>query len=135
MAVCHMFNHCFILSFQLCFLFLKVAIQLFLCYWLNCAHAFFHIHDKRRKRKRFCYINGFLIYYRSKSSAGVSGFNKLEGSFEPTSSDTSTVVKNEMESVLPRNRIALLEHKVVTKGTNKYVFSSLITNSFVEMYQ
>jgi hypothetical protein len=40
-----------------------------------------------------------------------------------------------MESGLPRNRIALLEHKVVTKGTNKYVFSSLITNSFVEMYQ
>jgi hypothetical protein len=59
----------------------------------------------------------------------------LEGSFEPTSSDTSTVLKNEMESGLPRNRIALLEHKVVTKGTNKYVFSSLITNSFVEMYQ
>lgn len=61
--------------------------------------------------------------------------NKLEGSFEPTSSDTSTILKNEMESGLPRDRIALSEHKVVTKGTNKYAFSSLITNSFVEMCQ
>uniref|UniRef100_A0A6M2EFF5 Uncharacterized protein n=1 Tax=Populus davidiana TaxID=266767 RepID=A0A6M2EFF5_9ROSI len=64
---------------------------------------------------RSCDAQGF----RSKSSAGVSGFNKLEGSFEPTSSDTSTILKNEMESGLPRNRIALLEHKVGTKGTNK----------------
>ncbi|KAG6778205.1 hypothetical protein POTOM_018059 [Populus tomentosa] len=64
---------------------------------------------------RTCDAQGF----RSKSSAGVSGFNKLEGSFEPTSSDTSTILKNEMESGLPRNRIALLEHKVVMKGTNK----------------
>uniref|UniRef100_A0A6N2LKV0 Uncharacterized protein n=1 Tax=Salix viminalis TaxID=40686 RepID=A0A6N2LKV0_SALVM len=64
---------------------------------------------------RSCDAQGF----RSKSSAGVGGLNKLEGSFEPTSSDTSTILKNEMESGLPRDRIALSEHKAVTKGTNK----------------
>ncbi|KAF9684699.1 hypothetical protein SADUNF_Sadunf04G0145700 [Salix dunnii] len=64
---------------------------------------------------RSCDAQGF----RSKSSAGVGGLNKLEGSFEPTTSDTSTVLKNEMESGLPRDRIVLSEHKAVMKGTNK----------------
>jgi hypothetical protein len=87
---------------------------------LNCVHAFSHIHDKGRNSKRFCYINGFVIYYRSKSSAGISGMNKLDGSFEPSSSDTGSVLKNEMESgPLPRDCKALSEHKAVTKGTNK----------------
>jgi hypothetical protein len=46
--------------------------------------------------------------------------NKLDGSFEPSSSDTGSVLKNEMESgPLPRDCKALSEHKAVTKGTNK----------------
>ncbi|KAJ6410178.1 hypothetical protein OIU84_009638 [Salix udensis] len=57
---------------------------------------------------------------RSKLSAGISGMTKLDVSFEPTSSDTGSVFKNEMESgPLPRDSKALSEHKAVTKGTNK----------------
>ncbi|KAJ6311115.1 hypothetical protein OIU76_015777 [Salix suchowensis] len=57
---------------------------------------------------------------RSKLSAGISGMTKLDVSFEPTSSDTGSVFKNEMESgLLPRDSKALSEHKAVTKGTNK----------------
>ncbi|XP_034892802.1 uncharacterized protein [Populus alba] len=65
---------------------------------------------------RLCDAQGF----RSKSSAGISGMNKLDGSFEPSSSDTGSVLKKEMESgPLPRDCKALSEHKAVTKGTNK----------------
>ncbi|CAK7329107.1 unnamed protein product [Dovyalis caffra] len=65
---------------------------------------------------RSCDAQGF----RSKSSGGVGGMSKLDGSFEPTSSDTGSILKNEMESgTLARDRIALLEHKIVKKGTNK----------------
>ncbi|XP_015577676.1 uncharacterized protein LOC8271907 isoform X2 [Ricinus communis] len=65
---------------------------------------------------RSCDTQGF----RSKSSPGVSGISKLDGPLEPTGSDTSTVLRNEMDTVtLPRDRLALLEQKAVTKGSNK----------------
>ncbi|CAL1403946.1 unnamed protein product [Linum trigynum] len=54
--------------------------------------------------------------FRSKSSPSVSGINKSDGSLEPTSSDT----RSEMESGAPtRDRMALLEKKVLTKASNK----------------
>ncbi|XP_012079784.1 uncharacterized protein LOC105640155 isoform X2 [Jatropha curcas] len=65
---------------------------------------------------RSCDAQGF----RSKSSPSVSGINKLDGSLEPSGSDTSTILRNEMDSgTLPRDRLALLEQKTFTKGSNK----------------
>ncbi|KAJ9177933.1 hypothetical protein P3X46_009860 [Hevea brasiliensis] len=58
--------------------------------------------------------------FRSKSSPGVGGINKLDTTLEPSGSDTSTVIRNEMDTgTLSRDRLALLEQKVVTKGSNK----------------
>ncbi|KAF9676379.1 hypothetical protein SADUNF_Sadunf09G0132500 [Salix dunnii] len=95
--------------------------------------------DKKKKRAmpskmttdfnlRSCDAQGL----RSKLSAGISGMNKLDVSFEPTSSDTGPVLKNEMEShPLPRDCKTLSEHKAVTKGMNKsnidYLASTPIT--------
>ncbi|CAI0398275.1 unnamed protein product [Linum tenue] len=60
--------------------------------------------------------------FRSKSSP-VSGINKSDGSLEPTSSDTSTPLRSEMESgPPPRDRMALLEKKVLAKASNKPTF-------------
>ncbi|CAN0916762.1 hypothetical protein LINGRAHAP2_LOCUS29888 [Linum grandiflorum] len=57
--------------------------------------------------------------FRSKSSPGV-GVNKSDCSVEPTSSDTSTALRNEIDSgPSPRDRIAHLEKKVMTKSSNK----------------
>ncbi|GLT63869.1 hypothetical protein SLA2020_364010 [Shorea laevis] len=54
--------------------------------------------------------------FRSKSSPGVSGIHKLDGSFEPAGSDGGTALRNEPESIpLPR----VLEQRVVAKGSNK----------------
>ncbi|XP_050205621.1 uncharacterized protein LOC126655455 isoform X2 [Mercurialis annua] len=65
---------------------------------------------------RSCDTQGF----RSKSSSGVGGISELNGSLEPSGSDTSTVLRNEMDSgTSPRDRLALLEQKAVTKGRNK----------------
>lgn len=56
--------------------------------------------------------------FRSKSSPGVGGINKLDGSFELASSDTGTLLRNELESPSPRDRTNLLDQRVV-KGNNK----------------
>ncbi|ESR37491.1 hypothetical protein CICLE_v10027692mg [Citrus x clementina] len=56
--------------------------------------------------------------FRSKSSPGVGGINKLDGSFELASSDAGTLLRNELESPSPRDRTTLLEQRVV-KGNNK----------------
>lgn len=79
----------------------------------------------QKMRKKFCYVNGILGYIRSKSSPGVGGINKLDSTLEPSGSDTSTVLRNEMDTgTLSRDRLSPLEQKVVTKGSNKYVFLS-----------
>nr|XP_048325119.1 uncharacterized protein LOC107410028 isoform X1 [Ziziphus jujuba var. spinosa] len=65
---------------------------------------------------RSCDAHGF----RSKSSPGVSRINKLDGSFEPTNSEASIVLKSEPEiAPLPRDRMAVLEQRVLPKGSNK----------------
>ncbi|CAN1171397.1 hypothetical protein LINPERPRIM_LOCUS7948 [Linum perenne] len=57
--------------------------------------------------------------FRSKSSPGI-GVNKSDCSVEPSSSDTSTALRNEIDSgPSPRDRIAHLEKKAVTKSSNK----------------
>lgn len=71
-----------------------------------------------------------LDTYRSKTSPGVSGANKLDSSAEPASSDTSTVLRNEIETeTLPRDRMSLMEQRAVIKGNNKYGF--LLFHSFL----
>ncbi|KAE8037432.1 hypothetical protein FH972_010019 [Carpinus fangiana] len=58
--------------------------------------------------------------FRLKSSPGVSGINKLDGSFEPASSDACTAVRNELERTpLPRDRAVVLEQRLLAKGNNK----------------
>ncbi|WCJ41818.1 hypothetical protein M5689_022661 [Euphorbia peplus] len=65
---------------------------------------------------RSCDAQGF----RSKSSLGVGGVNKLDSSFETSGSDTSAVFRSDLDSAtLPRDRLALLEQKFVTKGSDK----------------
>ncbi|XP_039048495.1 uncharacterized protein LOC120189255 [Hibiscus syriacus] len=67
---------------------------------------------------RSCDIQGF----RSKSSPGVSGIRKSDGSFEAAGSDASTVLRKELESTsIPRDRAAMLEQRVV-KANNKATF-------------
>ncbi|KAL5765499.1 hypothetical protein ACOSP7_016116 [Xanthoceras sorbifolium] len=58
--------------------------------------------------------------FRSKSSPGANGINKLDGSFELASSDASTLLMNELESPPPpRDRMGGLEQRVVAKGNTK----------------
>ncbi|XP_031261152.1 uncharacterized protein LOC116119352 isoform X3 [Pistacia vera] len=57
--------------------------------------------------------------HRSKSSPGVTGINKLDGSFELASSDAGSLLKTELESPSPRDRTSMLEQRVVAKGNNK----------------
>ncbi|XP_040992755.1 uncharacterized protein LOC121239556 isoform X2 [Juglans microcarpa x Juglans regia] len=65
---------------------------------------------------RSCDTHGF----RLKSSPGVSGINKLDGSFEAASSDACTVVRNELEHApLPRDRAVILEQRLLAKGNKK----------------
>ncbi|XP_017620996.1 uncharacterized protein LOC108465183 isoform X2 [Gossypium arboreum] len=65
---------------------------------------------------RSCDIQGF----RSKSSPGVGGIRKSDGSFEAAGSDASTVLRNELESTsIPRDRAAMLEQRVVVKANTK----------------
>ncbi|OMO89173.1 hypothetical protein COLO4_19888 [Corchorus olitorius] len=65
---------------------------------------------------RSCDTQGF----RSKSSPGVSGINRSDGSFEAAGSDASTVLRNELESTsIPRERAATVEQRVVVKANNK----------------
>ncbi|KAJ6983953.1 hypothetical protein NC653_022237 [Populus alba x Populus x berolinensis] len=65
---------------------------------------------------RLCDAQGF----RSKSVCWNQWNEQIGCSFEPSSSDTGSVLKKEMESgPLPRDCKALSEHKAVTKGTNK----------------
>ncbi|KAK8514435.1 hypothetical protein V6N12_009141 [Hibiscus sabdariffa] len=65
---------------------------------------------------RSCDIQGF----RSKSSLGVGGIRKSEGSFEAVGSDASTVLRSELEGTsIPRDRAAMLEQRVVLKANNK----------------
>ncbi|XVE59561.1 hypothetical protein DITRI_Ditri05aG0055900 [Diplodiscus trichospermus] len=65
---------------------------------------------------RSCDTQGF----RSKSSPGVSGINRSDGSFEAAGSDASTVLRNELESTsIPRDRATMLEQRVVVKANNK----------------
>lgn len=70
----------------------------------------------------YSYVNGVFCAYRSKSSPGVSGINRSDGSLEAAGSDASTVLRNELESTsIPRDRAAMLEQRVLTKTNNKYV--------------
>ncbi|KAG7947560.1 hypothetical protein I3843_14G101200 [Carya illinoinensis] len=65
---------------------------------------------------RSCDTHGF----RLKSSPGVSGINKVDGSFEATCSDACAVVRNELEhALLPRDRTVVLEQRLLAKGNNK----------------
>ncbi|KAA3471709.1 spectrin beta chain, brain [Gossypium australe] len=65
---------------------------------------------------RSCDIQGF----RSKSSPGVGGIRKSDGSFEAAGSDASTVLRNELESTsIPRDRAAMLDQRVVVKANTK----------------
>ncbi|XP_062083040.1 uncharacterized protein LOC133789279 [Humulus lupulus] len=66
---------------------------------------------------RSCDTHGF----RLKSSAGVGGINKLDNSYEPSNSDSSTVHKSEHESTtLSRDRMPVLEQQnSLIKGSNK----------------
>uniref|UniRef100_A0A2P2MTC1 Uncharacterized protein LOC105640155 isoform X4 n=2 Tax=Rhizophora mucronata TaxID=61149 RepID=A0A2P2MTC1_RHIMU len=58
--------------------------------------------------------------FRSKYSPGQVAISKLDGSSEPSISDNSTALRNEMENgSVSRDRMALLESKIVTKGSNK----------------
>ncbi|XVF19719.1 hypothetical protein REPUB_Repub11eG0135100 [Reevesia pubescens] len=65
---------------------------------------------------RSCDTQGF----RSKSSPGVGGINRSDGSFEAAGSDASTMLRNELESTsIPRDRAAMLEHRIVVKTNTK----------------
>ncbi|XVF69166.1 hypothetical protein PTKIN_Ptkin11bG0059200 [Pterospermum kingtungense] len=65
---------------------------------------------------RSCETQGF----RSKSSSGVSGINRSDGSVEVAGSDASTVLRTESDSTsIPRDRAAMLEQRVVVKANNK----------------
>ncbi|TXG73620.1 hypothetical protein EZV62_002199 [Acer yangbiense] len=65
---------------------------------------------------RSCDVQAF----RSKSSPGVNGINKLDGPFELASSDAGMLLSNELESPPPpRDRMAVLEQRVVAKGNKK----------------
>ncbi|XP_022729015.1 uncharacterized protein LOC111284573 isoform X2 [Durio zibethinus] len=58
--------------------------------------------------------------FRSKSSPGVGGINRSDGSFEAAGSDASTVLRNELENTsIPRDRAAILEQRIVVKANNK----------------
>ncbi|MBA0739880.1 hypothetical protein Gogos_013108 [Gossypium gossypioides] len=58
--------------------------------------------------------------FRSKSSPGVSGINRSDGSFEASGSNVNTVLRNELDSTsIPRDRAAMLEQRVVIKTNNK----------------
>ncbi|MBA0650576.1 hypothetical protein Goklo_017979 [Gossypium klotzschianum] len=60
------------------------------------------------------------VGFRSKSSPGVSGINRSDGSFEASGSNANTVLRNELESTsIPRDRAAMLEQRVVIKTNNK----------------
>lgn len=75
-----------------------------------------------------------LFYNRSKSSSGVSGVNKLDGSFEPAASDSGMGHRNELDGTsLPRDRTANLEQRVVAKGGNKYDLSSCSALEFYSL--
>ncbi|XVE79266.1 hypothetical protein DITRI_Ditri14bG0043900 [Diplodiscus trichospermus] len=65
---------------------------------------------------RSCDTQGF----RSKSSPGVSGINRSDGSFEAAGSDASTVLRNDFENTsIARDRAAMLEQRIVVKANNK----------------
>lgn len=81
----------------------------------SCLEVSYLTHQKKIK-------DIFFLGYRSKSSPGVGGINKLDGSFELASSDAGTLLRNELESPSPRDRTTLLEQRVV-KGNNKYALS------------
>ncbi|PRQ32261.1 hypothetical protein RchiOBHm_Chr5g0044401 [Rosa chinensis] len=57
--------------------------------------------------------------FRLKSSPGVSGNNKSDGSVESNNFSTSTVLKNEPESAVTKDRSAVLEPKIVLKANHK----------------
>lgn len=58
---------------------------------------------------------------RSKSSTGVGGINKLNGSFEGASSSAATLHRNDLDAFPPsRDRLAILEQRAVVKGSNRY---------------
>lgn len=62
------------------------------------------------------------MFCRSKSSPGASGISKSDGNTDPANLDTSTVLKSEQESAPPpRDRMAILDQRVLLKGGNKYV--------------
>lgn len=61
--------------------------------------------------------------YRSKSSPGLGGINKLDGSFDSAGSDVSTPIRNELDSPsFSRDRVGTLEQRVMAKGGNKASF-------------
>lgn len=58
--------------------------------------------------------------YRSKSSIGVSGINRLDASFEPDSPGMGALSRNELETVsLAKDRSVLAEQRLMAKGNNK----------------
>ncbi|VVB16831.1 unnamed protein product [Arabis nemorensis] len=58
--------------------------------------------------------------FRSKSSIGVSGINKLDASFEPDSPGMGALSRNELEAVtLAKDRSVLAEQRLMAKGNNK----------------
>lgn len=60
------------------------------------------------------------ICYRLKSSAGVSGINRTESSFEPDSPGMGALSRNELETAsLARDRSVLAEQRLMAKGNNK----------------
>ncbi|OWM69004.1 hypothetical protein CDL15_Pgr025191 [Punica granatum] len=57
--------------------------------------------------------------FRSKSSSGVSGVNKLNRRFESPSPNASTFVRNDQEATSsPKDRTDVLEQRVLLKGNN-----------------
>ncbi|CAN8300999.1 unnamed protein product [Cochlearia groenlandica] len=58
--------------------------------------------------------------FRSKSSTGLSGINRLDSSFEPDSPGMGALSKSELETVpLARDRSKLAEKRLMAKGNNK----------------
>ncbi|CAN8252580.1 unnamed protein product [Cochlearia groenlandica] len=58
--------------------------------------------------------------FRSRYSAGVSGINRLDASFEPDSPGMSALSRNESETVsLARDRSVLAEQRLIAKGNQK----------------
>ncbi|XP_039032827.1 uncharacterized protein LOC120168043 [Hibiscus syriacus] len=56
----------------------------------------------------------------SKSSPGVGGINRSQGSFEGAGSEANTVLRNELESTsIPRDHAAMLEQRVAIETNNK----------------